>query len=104
MRNAASSLGIAVWGAILTSELTTHGFTGDLEAAVANPTLKGQVTPVFLDGLHIAIYAAVAVLIVGVVFSALRGPRPPQTALAGAAAAPSTMDPTRPHSGERDVR
>jgi EmrB/QacA subfamily drug resistance transporter len=103
MRNAASSLGIAVWGAILTSELTSHGFTGDLEAAVLNPTLKGQVTPVFLNGLHIAMYSAVAVLIVGVVFSALRGPRPPQSALVRAAAAPS-MDPPDPDSGERDVR
>jgi EmrB/QacA subfamily drug resistance transporter len=102
MRNAASSLGIAVWGAILTSELTTHGFTGDLEASVANPTLKGQVTPVFLNGLHIAIYAAVAVLLVGVVFSALRGPRPPQTAVAGAEALPA--EPPDRLSEGRDVR
>ena len=104
MRNAASSLGIAVWGAILTSELTAHGFTGDLEAAVANPMLKGQVTPVFLDGLHIAIYAAVAVLVIGTVFSALRGPRPPQTAAVGARPAPSSADPPGAKSGERDVR
>jgi EmrB/QacA subfamily drug resistance transporter len=78
IRNAGSSLGIAVWGAILASKLTSHGFTGDLEAAANNPTLTGKVTPVFLDGLHIAIYAAVAVLVIGIVFSALRGPRPPQ--------------------------
>jgi MFS family permease len=92
MRNAASSLGIAVWGAIVTSELTTHGFTGDLEAAVNNPTLRAEVTPVFLDGLHIAIYAAVAVLAVGIVFSALRGPRPMQNVAAGETAM-STADP-----------
>ena len=104
MRNAASSLGIAVWGAIMTSELTTHGFGGDLEAAAGNPTLKAQVTPVFLNGLHIAIYAAVAVLIVGVVFSALRGPRPMQTALAGPATSPSMGDPPDGGSEERDVR
>ena len=102
MRNAASSLGIAVWGAIMTSELTTRGFAGDLQAAVVNPALKGEVTPVFLDGLHIAIYAAVAVLLIGVVFSALRGPRPAQPAVAGPA--PSEADPPREHSGERDVR
>ncbi len=76
IRNAGSSLGIAVWGAILASKLTSHGFTGDLEAAAANPALTGKVTPVLLDGLHVAIYAAVAVLAIGVVFSVLRGPRP----------------------------
>jgi EmrB/QacA subfamily drug resistance transporter len=78
IRNAGSSLGIAVWGAIMASKLTSHGFTGDLEAAAYNPTLTGKVTPVFLDGLHIAIYAAVAVLVVGIIFSALRGPKPSQ--------------------------
>ncbi len=97
IRNAGSSLGIAVWGAILASKLTSHGFTGDLEAAANNPTLTGKVTPVFLDGLHVAIYAAVAVLVIGVVFSALRGPRPTQE------------QPTAPTFGEgrpegRDVR
>jgi len=78
IRNAASSFGVAIWGAIETSALTRHGFTSNLEAAANNPTLTGKVTPVFLDGLHAAIYAAVAVLVVGIVFSALRGPKPSQ--------------------------
>jgi hypothetical protein len=43
MRNAASS-SASPCGAIVTSELTTHGFTGDVEAAVNNPTLR-PVTP-----------------------------------------------------------
>ncbi len=76
LRNAGSSLGIAIWGAIITSELTVHGFSGDLEATVHSPALKGQVMPVFLDGLHIAMYAAAAVIGVGIVASALRGARP----------------------------
>jgi EmrB/QacA subfamily drug resistance transporter len=104
MRNAASSLGIAAWGAILTSELTTHGFTSNLEATVANPTLKGEITPVFLNGLHIAIYAAVAVLLVGVVFSALRGPRPAQDAVGGMGPLPSPADPPDRRSEDRDDR
>jgi EmrB/QacA subfamily drug resistance transporter len=79
VRNAGSSLGIGVWGTIVTSELTAHGLKGDLDAAVSDPTLVGKVTPVFLNGLHIAMYAAVVVVAVGIVMSALRGPRMFQT-------------------------
>jgi MFS family permease len=97
VRNAGSSLGIGVWGTIVTSELTAHGLRSDLEAAVSDPTLVGKVTPVFLNGLHIAMYAAVAVLVVGVVASALRGPRPLEAsasppAFGPAEAAPETVD------------
>lgn len=76
MRNAGSSLGIALWGTIVTSQLLSHGFEGSLQAAVANPAVKGEVIPVFLDGLHRAMYLAMAVVFVGVVASALRGSRP----------------------------
>jgi EmrB/QacA subfamily drug resistance transporter len=104
MRNAASSFGIAVWGAILTSELTSHGFTGNLEATMVNPALDANLTPVFLRGLHIAIYAAVAVLLVGVIFSALRGPRLIQDAVAGPSAAPSPADLRDGRPKDKDVR
>ncbi len=103
MRNAASSVGIAVWGAIMTSELAKHGLTGDLEAAVNNPSLRGAVTPVFVNGLHIAIYAAVAVLVVGVVFSALRGDRPAREVSTGPRIAPSPADQPDPPEKNRDV-
>jgi len=97
VRNAGSSLGIGVWGTVVTSELTAHGLRSDLEAAVSDPTLLDKVTPVFLNGLHIAMYAAVGVLVVGVVASALRGPRPlqasaPPPALGPAGPAPETVD------------
>jgi EmrB/QacA subfamily drug resistance transporter len=76
IRTAGSSLGITLWGTIVTSRLMSHGFTGDLEAAVANPATSGQVMPVFLDGLHLAVYGAMAVVLVGILASALRGERP----------------------------
>jgi EmrB/QacA subfamily drug resistance transporter len=105
IRNAGASLGIAVWGAIMTSKLSSHGFAGDLEAAAFNPALVGRVTPVFLDGLHVAIYAAVAVLVIGVVFSALRGPRPAQSSAAQMSPSLSSADPPAEERAEgRDVR
>ena len=87
----------------MTSELTKHRLTGDLEAAVNNPALRGQVAPVFVNGLHIAIYAAVAVLVVGVVFSALRGDRPVRDVLTGPGIAPSPADQLDPPEKNRDV-
>ncbi|MDI6856773.1 MAG: MFS transporter [Dehalococcoidia bacterium] len=81
LRNAGSSLGIAVWGTIVTSQLASHGFKGDLQATVSNPGLAERVMPVFLDGMHLAMHAAVIVIIIGIIASALRGPagdsRPP---------------------------
>jgi hypothetical protein len=45
--------------------------------------------PVFLDGLHLAIYGAMAVVLVGILASALRGERPlPSAASARAFAIP----------------
>jgi len=79
MRNAGSSLGITVWGTIVTSRLTSHGFGGSLQAAVGNPVVRGEVTPVFLDSLHLAMYGAIAVVFVGILASGLRG-APPLTA------------------------
>lgn len=76
LRNAGSSIGIGAWGAIVTARLTAHGLGGDLEASVANPALAAKVVPVFLDGLHVVMYAALAVIVVGIVASALRGSRP----------------------------
>jgi EmrB/QacA subfamily drug resistance transporter len=73
LRNAGASLGIALWGTIVTSELTSQGFAGDLEATVSNPVLAEKVMPVFLDGLHLAMYGALGVIFVGIVASALRG-------------------------------
>jgi MFS family permease len=73
LRNAGSSLGIALWGTIVTSQLTSHGFKGDLEATISNPGLADRVMPVFLDGMHLAMYAALAVVFIGIVASALRG-------------------------------
>jgi EmrB/QacA subfamily drug resistance transporter len=103
MRNAASSLGIAVWGAIETEELTRHGLTGDLEAAVNVPALRAAVTPVFLNALHVAIYAAVAVLLVAVLFSALRGDRPARDVSAGPMIAPSPAHQPDPPLKDQDV-
>lgn len=76
VRNAGSSLGIALWGAIVTSELAASGFRGNLQSAVANPGAANKVMPVFLDGIHIAMFAAIAVVLVGVLVSALRGAQP----------------------------
>jgi MFS family permease len=73
LRNAGSSLGIALWGTIVTSQLASHGFKGDLEATVSDPAVADRVMPVFLDGLHLAMYAALAVIFIGIVASALRG-------------------------------
>ena len=75
MRTTGSSLGITLWGTIVTSRLAAHGFTGSLQAAVANPAMRGEVMPVFLDGMHLAVYGAMAVVFVGILASALRGER-----------------------------
>jgi len=95
MRNAGSSLGIALWGTIITSQLLSHGFEGSLQAAVANPALTDEVIPVFLDGLHRAMYVAMAVVFVGVVASALRGARPLPGPAPAQASAASGDNPTR---------
>jgi MFS family permease len=76
IRTAGSSLGITLWGTIVTARLASEGFRGSLDAAVANPATSGKVMPVFLDGLHLAIYGAMAVVLVGILASALRGERP----------------------------
>jgi EmrB/QacA subfamily drug resistance transporter len=76
MRTAGSSLGITLWGTIVTSQLASHGFKGSLQAAVGSPAVTGEVTSVFLDGLHFAMYGAMAVVFVGILASALRGARP----------------------------
>jgi MFS family permease len=94
MRNAGSSLGIALWGTIVTSQLLSHGFEGSLQAAVANPAVKGEVIPVFLDGLHLSMYLAMAVVFVGVLASALRGARPLPSPVPVRASAPSGDKPT----------
>jgi len=75
MRTTGSSLGITLWGTIVTSRLAAHGFTGNLQGAVANPAVRGEVMPVFLDGMHFALYGATAVVFVGILMSALRGER-----------------------------
>jgi uncharacterized sodium:solute symporter family permease YidK len=78
-----------LWGTIVTSGLAAHGFTGSLQGAVANPATRGEVMPVFLDGLHLAIYGAIVVVFVGILASALRGERAfPSTMPARALAAP----------------
>jgi MFS family permease len=90
MRTAGSSLGITLWGTIVTSRLASGGFKGSLDAAVANPATAGKVMPIFLDGLHLAIYGAMAVVLVGILVSALRGERPlPSDAPVQAFAVPS---------------
>jgi EmrB/QacA subfamily drug resistance transporter len=76
MRTAGSSLGITLWGTIVTSQLASHGFKGSLQAAAGSPAVTGEVTSVFLDGLHFAMYGAMAVVFVGILASALRGARP----------------------------
>jgi EmrB/QacA subfamily drug resistance transporter len=89
MRTTGNSLGITLWGTIVTSGLAAHGFTGSLQGAVANPATRGEVMPVFLDGLHLAIYGAIVVVFVGILASALRGERAfPSTMPARALAAP----------------
>jgi EmrB/QacA subfamily drug resistance transporter len=94
MRNAGSSLGIALWGTIVTSQLLSHGFEGSLQAAVANPAVKGEVMPVFLDGLHLSMYLAMAAVFVGVLASALRGARPLPSPAPAQASASSGDKPT----------
>jgi MFS family permease len=98
MRTTGSSLGITLWGTIVTSRLAAHGFAGSLQASVANPALRGEVMPVFLDGMHLAIYGAMAVLLLGILASALRGERAfPSVAPAQAAvAAPGEDARSRP--------
>lgn len=76
MRTAGSSLGITLWGTMVTSQLASHGFKGSLQAAVSSPTATGNVTSVFLDGVHFAMYGAMAVVFIGIVASALRGVPP----------------------------
>jgi EmrB/QacA subfamily drug resistance transporter len=94
MRTTGSSLGITLWGTIVTSRLAAHGFTGSLQAAVANPAVRGEVVPVFLDGVHLAVYGAMAVVLVGILASALRGERAfPSVAPAQAAFAAPGDDP-----------
>ena len=95
MRTAGSSLGITLWGTIVTSRLASGGFKGSLDAAVANPATAGKVMPVFLDGLHLAIYGAMAVVLVAILASALRGERPfPSAAPVQAFAAPGDEPPS----------
>lgn len=89
MRTTGSSLGITLWGTIVTSRLASQGFEGSLQAAVSNPAIRGQVTPVFLDGVHLAIYGAMAVVFVGILASALRGPQPLPAPVPAPAFAPS---------------
>ncbi len=93
MRNAGSSLGITLWGTIVTSRLASHGFTGSLQGAVSNPTVRGEVTPVFLDGMHVAIYGAMAVVSIGILASVLRGPEPMRGPVPEPAFAPSGDEP-----------
>jgi EmrB/QacA subfamily drug resistance transporter len=92
MRTAGSSLGITLWGTIVTSQLASQGFNGSLQAAVGNPAIRGEVTPVFLDGVHLAMYGAMAVVFIGIVASALRGA--PPLSPAGPAFATSGAGPT----------
>jgi EmrB/QacA subfamily drug resistance transporter len=92
MRTAGSSLGITLWGTIVTSRLASQGFNGSLQAAVGNPAIRGEVTPVFLDGVHLAMYGAMAVVFIGIVASALRGA--PPLSSAGPAFATSGARPT----------
>jgi EmrB/QacA subfamily drug resistance transporter len=92
MRTAGSSLGITLWGTIVTSRLVSHGFEGSLQGAANNPAIRGEVTPVFLDGIHFAMYAAIAVFLVGIVASALRGPRPAPSPTPAAAPAFAASD------------
>lgn len=92
MRTAGSSLGITLWTTIITSRLAAQGFNGSLQAAVGNPAIRGEVTPVFLDGLHLAMYGAMAVVFIGIVASALRGV--PPLSPAGPAFAASEARPT----------
>jgi hypothetical protein len=62
---------------------------------VANPATAGKVMPVFLDGLHLAIYGAMAVVLVAILASALRGERPfPSAAPVQAFAAPGDEPPS----------
>jgi hypothetical protein len=97
MRTTGSSLGITLWGTIVTSRLAAHGFTGSLQGAVANPAVRGEVVPVFLDGMHLALYGAMAVVFVGVLASALRGERAfPSPAPAPALATPGDDLRSRP--------
>jgi EmrB/QacA subfamily drug resistance transporter len=93
MRTTGSSLGITLWGAIVTAQLASQGFEGSLQAAVGNAATRGEVTPVFLDGVHLAMYAAMAVVFVGIVASALRGARPLPASEPAPAFAPSGDDP-----------
>ncbi len=93
MRNAGSSLGITLWGTIVTSRLASHGFVGSLQGAVNNPAIRGEVTPVFLDGVHLAMYGAMAVVLVGVIASVLRGERAEAAPNRAPALAPSADDP-----------
>jgi EmrB/QacA subfamily drug resistance transporter len=91
-RTAGSSLGITLWGTMVTSQLASHGFGGSLQAAVGSPAVTGDVTSVFLDGLHLALYGAMAVVFIGIVASALRGVpplSPAERALATSGARPT---------------
>ncbi len=80
MRNAGSSLGVTLWGTIVTARLTSHGLPGDVEALAAGAPGAQAAVPVFVDALHVAMYGAMAVLAIGVVASALRGERQEQVA------------------------
>jgi len=71
IRNVGGSLSITLWGTILTAQMASRGFKGRL----GNPASTEDVMPVFLDGLHLAIYAAMAVVCVGILASVLRGAR-----------------------------
>ncbi len=93
MRTAGSSLGITLWGTIVTTRLTSAGFGGSLQAAVSNPATRGEVTPIFLHGIHLAMYGAMAVVLVGILASALRGPQPKEAPAGTSALAPSGEEP-----------
>jgi hypothetical protein len=51
------------------------------------------VTPIFLHGIHLAMYGAMAVVLVGILASALRGPQPKEAPAGASALAPSGEEP-----------
>ncbi|MBI4299598.1 MAG: MFS transporter [Chloroflexi bacterium] len=78
MRNVGSSLGIAIWGAVVTGQLIASGFGSELGGAVRDQDLGRQVLPVFLNSYHLALVGAVGVIVAGMAASAVRGAPPAQ--------------------------